>query len=123
MARIVHVVDDDEAVRDSLDALLSLHGLDVHGYGSAAEFVAHLSADGQADDDDRACLLLDMHMPGTDGLALAGMLRDRAPALPIIMITGRSDDALRRRAAAAGIRCLLDKPVDHATLLAVIEAI
>jgi len=122
MARIVHVVDDDEAVRDSLDALLSLHGLDVHGYGSAAEFVARLPADSRADDD-RACLLLDMHMPGTDGLALAGMLRDRAPALPIIMITGRSDDTLRRRAAAAGIRCLLDKPVDHATLLAAIEAI
>lgn len=122
MARIVHVVDDDEAVRDSLDALLSLHGLDVHGYGSAAEFVARLPVGGQADDD-RACLLLDMHMPGTDGLALAGMLRERAPALPIIMITGRSDDALRRRAAAAGIRCLLDKPVDHATLLAAIEAI
>lgn len=121
MARIVHVVDDDEAVRDSLDALLSLHGLDVHGYGSAAEFVARLPADGRVDDD-RACLLLDMHMPGTDGLALAGILRDRAPALPIIMITGRSDDALRRRAAAAGIRCLLDKPVDQAALLAAIEA-
>jgi two-component system response regulator FixJ len=116
MARIVHVVDDDEAVRDSLDALLSCHGLDVRGYGSAAEFVASLPVE------DEDCLLLDMHMPGTDGLALAGILRDRAPTLPIIMITGRSDDLLRQRAAAAGIRCLLDKPVEQATLLAAIDA-
>lgn len=115
MVRIVHVVDDDEAVRDSLDALLTCHGLDVKGYGSAAEFVACLPV-GRQD-----CLLLDMHMPGTDGLALAGMLRDCAPALPIIMITGRSDELLRRRAAAAGIRCLLDKPIEQATLLAAIE--
>lgn len=118
MARIVHVVDDDEAVRDSLDALLTCHGLDVHGYGSAAEFVACLPVPPDGD----ACVLLDMHMPGTDGLTLAGLLRDQAPALPIIMITGRSDDALRRRAAAAGISCVLDKPVDQATLLAAIEA-
>jgi two-component system response regulator FixJ len=116
MARIVHVVDDDEAVRDSLDALLTCHGLDVRGYGSAAEFVASLPVDAQD------CLLLDMHMPGTDGLTLASILRDRAPALPIIMITGRSDDLLRQRAAAAGIRCLLDKPVEQATLLAAIDA-
>jgi two-component system response regulator FixJ len=116
MARIVHVVDDDEAVRDSLDALLSCHGIDVRGYGSAAEFVASLPVD--RDD----CVLLDMHMPGTDGLQLAGMLRARAPALPIIMITGRSDEMLRQRAAAAGIRCLLDKPVDQSILLAAIDA-
>lgn len=116
MARIVHVVDDDEAVRDSLDALLSCHGLDVRGYGSAAEFVAALPVDSSA------CLLLDMHMLGTDGLALARILRQRAPALPIIMITGRSDEALRRRAAEVGIRCLLDKPLDQTVLLAAIEA-
>lgn len=114
MARIVHVVVNDDAVRDSIDALLSSHGIGMRGYPTADALVAALPL--AAPD----CLLLDIHMLGTDGIVLASQLREAAPDLPIILMSGRADDRLRRRAAAAGVRCLLDKPLDQDLLLAAI---
>src|SRR5262245_62077208 len=110
-AAIVHVVDDDEAVRDSLRALLESYGFDVHSYASAQEFlvVTALIPTG--------CVLLDLHMPGMDGLELLDRLQARGSKLPVIVLTGRSDSVLRERVVRAGALTLLDKPVADQILL------
>ena len=108
---VVHVVDDDEAVRDSMGALLESPGLKVHGYASAREFL--LTNPKQR----CGCMLLDLHMPGMGGLELLDLLRAEGSKLPVIAITGRSDDLLRERAARAGAVILLDKPVAEDILL------
>jgi FixJ family two-component response regulator len=105
------VVDDDEAVRDSMRAVLESFGIDVSDYSSAGDFLARATApiDG--------CMLLDLHMPGMSGLELLELIRRRGWDLPVIVITGRSDDLLRERALRAGVVALLDKPVEEATLM------
>jgi len=108
---VVHVVDDDEAVRDSMRALLESHGFNVRDYASARDFliVAPLTPMG--------CVVLDLHMPGMSGLELLDTLHARGYRLPIIVLTGRSDIALRQRVIRAGALILLDKPVADETLL------
>ena len=99
------IVDDDEAVADSLQALLETFGFNVQSYGSGSEFLA--------DEGHRAagCLLIDQHMPGTSGLDVVDNLRKRGIRLPTILISGRLDASTRQRATRLGIRELLDKPV------------
>ena len=108
---VVHVVDDDEAVRDSMRALLESHGFNVRDYASARDFlvVTPLKPMG--------CVVLDLHMPGMSGLELLDTLHARGYRLPIIVLTGRSDIALRQRVIRAGALILLDKPVADETLL------
>ena len=113
--RLVHIVDDDAAVRDSLRALLESCGLAVCDYASGRDFLDH-GADSQA-----GCVVLDIHMPGLSGLELLDILRAKHFALPVIVITGRSDPALRLRARVAGAVAVFDKPVDEAQLLGAIE--
>jgi two-component system, LuxR family, response regulator FixJ len=108
---IVHVVDDDEAVRDSTRALLESHGLEVRDYASAREFLFGTPLQ------PRGCMLLDLHMPGISGLELLDMLRARGSRIPVIVVTGRSDAALKERVVRAGALMLLDKPVADETLL------
>ena len=108
---IVHVVDDDEAVRDSMRALLESYGIEVRAYASAREFL--LASPAQP----KGCVLLDLHMPGMSGLELLETLQARGSKLPVIAITGRSDSMLKERAARAGAVALLDKPVRDDMLL------
>jgi FixJ family two-component response regulator len=105
----VIIVDDDEAVRRSLKFALELEGLDVHTYPSGAELLA-------ADLPATGCLVVDYYMPALNGVELIRRLRGRHVILPAILITAKATDDLRRRAAAAGIRQVLEKPLEDSSL-------
>ena len=108
---IIYVVDDDEAVRDSLRVLLESHGMTVEDFGSIAEFRrGHVAGR-------KACMILDLHLPGTSGLDYLAT-RDCSIPLPVIMITARGDAATRKRAREMGAQAFLDKPVSDEALIA-----
>ncbi len=107
---MVHVVDDDEAVRESLEALLIVAGYDVRSYGSAEDFLARAPDDG-------GCLLLDVNMPGMSGLDLLERLRASAQRRPVLVLTARRDNDLREQALALGASSFFLKPVPGDALL------
>jgi FixJ family two-component response regulator len=109
--RKVCVIDDDEAVRDSMRAVLESFGVDVSDYPSASDFLSRVTAPVNG------CMLLDLHMPGMSGLELLALMRQRGWDLPVIVMTGRSDDLLKERALRAGVVALLDKPINESTLM------
>ena len=112
----VFIVDDDEAVRDSLKLLLEAYGLGVKEYASCEAFVHDYRPQ------IRQCLVLDHHLPGKTGLELVESLeQDRAP-LPIILVTGQGDNTVKARAQAAGVVAYLKKPVMESRLLPLIYA-
>jgi FixJ family two-component response regulator len=117
MAKVlVSVVDDDQSVRESLASLCRSVGLGVKVFGSAEEFLG--SDQIQATD----CLILDMRMPGMDGLELQSHLNVSHPALPVVFITAHgSDDAMRLRALDAGAVDYLLKPLSEDEVLNAIE--
>lgn len=102
---LVLVVDDDLAVRESLKFALEVEGLEIHALGSGAELLAHPHLS-------RArCLVLDYGMPVMDGFAVLAQLRALNYGVPVILITGNVTDALCRRAAMAGVRHVIEKPL------------
>ena len=113
--RLVAVVDDDDAVRDSLQFLLEAAGFAVATYDSAARFL------NDARLDDVACLLVDQHMPDLTGLQLVALLRGQGVALPIALITGSYSADLERLARDLGVVAVLEKPLDDSVLLDFIE--
>ena len=115
--RLVYVVDDDEAVRDSLGFLLETAGLRVVTYGSAAQFL------NEARLDELGCLVVDQHMPELTGLQLITRLRRQGVTLPIALITGSPSGDLIRLAREVGVSGVLEKPLDDAALLAFIEGV
>ena len=101
----IHIVDDDEAVRFALRMLVESCGWQARVYGSAAEYLgAPLPAAGPA------CLVLDLDMPGMNGVELLQQLTAERRALPTVVITGFADSPLAARARHAGVRTLLKKP-------------
>jgi FixJ family two-component response regulator len=115
-AATVYLVDDDDAVRDSLKTLLESYGLEVRDFSSASEFLA------TAADWETGCLVLDLHLPVVSGLDLLTMLRKRKVSLPVVLITGRGDKETKERALLAGAVAFLDKPVSEDALMAAIDA-
>jgi RNA polymerase sigma factor (sigma-70 family) len=111
----VYVVDDDEAVRDSLEFLLEGAGFRVACYDSAERFLA--GYDPQA----IACLVLDVRMPGKSGLELQQLLIERGAPLPIVFITGHGDVPMAVEAMKHGAADFLEKPFDQAQLRATVE--
>src|SRR4051812_22533961 len=112
----VLIVDDDAAVRKALKFALELEGLDVRTYDSGRSLLA-----------DRAlpkmgCLVIDQFMPKMRGLDLVKRLRARAVQLPTIIITANLTDDLRRNAESAGVRAILEKPLDDSALIDSIKA-
>jgi two-component system, LuxR family, response regulator FixJ len=112
---MVHLIDDDYAVRDSLKTLLESHGLKVRDYGSALDFLAECGVG-------RGCLVLDLHLPAVSGLDLLGMMVQRKIRLPVVFVTGRNEEGTRARAMNAGAVAFLDKPVREEVLLAAVRA-
>jgi two-component system response regulator FixJ len=110
----VYLVDDDDAVRDSLIILLESHGIEVRAYESCAEFLAGYVAEANS------CLVLDQHLPTMSGLDLLESRAATRLSLPVVMISGRADPAIRARALAAGALAVLDKPFEDKVLLAAI---
>lgn len=82
--RPVYIVDDDEAVRDSIRLLLESSGFAAQEFASADLFLKSETAD-------MGCLLLDLHMPGISGLELLRLLRSRGIRRPVIVVSGRRD--------------------------------
>lgn len=107
----VYIVDDDAAVRDALGLLLSLHGYSTAFFADSAAFLQACSSDM------RGCLLLDIRMPGMDGLALQKVLREKNPDLPVIIITGHGDVDSAREAFRADAVDFLEKPLQEAQLV------
>ncbi len=114
--RIVHIVDDDAAVRQSLAFLLGSAGLTVRLYDSASAFLAELSAVKSG------CLVTDVRMPGMTGIELLQQLRARACGLPAIVITGHGDVPLAVEAMKAGAIDFIEKPFDQEALLHAVHA-
>jgi two-component system response regulator FixJ len=111
----IFLVDDDSAVRDSLRLLLEAHGLAVKEFASGSE----LLQDGTLRLGD--CLVCDVHMPIVSGLDLIEALARRGAAAPTILITGRADAAIHRRAEAVGAFLVLEKPFDGTVLIEAID--
>lgn len=107
----VFIVDDDEAVRDSLSFLMQSVGLKTESFDSADSFL-------QASPTQHAgCLLLDIRMPGMSGLELQGVLEERNIRLPVIFISGHADVPMAVRALKAGAFDFVEKPFNDQLLL------
>ena len=113
---LMAIVDDDDALRTSLDDLLQSVGLRVQGFASAEAFLQVQHAP------ETACLLLDVRLPGMNGLELQRQLVAAHWAMPIIFVTAYADDDVRTRALAAGAVAFLYKPCREEDLLHAIEA-
>lgn len=111
----IYIVDDDDAVRDSVRILLEALGYDVRVFASGPEFLA--SFDGRHG----ACLILDINMPDMDGLEVLDAVDTGWPGLPVIMITGRGDGASKVQALRNGAIVLLEKPFGDVALVRSIE--
>ncbi|MFO1302092.1 MAG: response regulator [Burkholderiales bacterium] len=112
----VFLVDDDAGVRRSLSRVLRQEGFEVQGYESAEAFLA------RPDKSARGCLVLDVTMPGLDGLELQRRLSDAGHTLPIVFLTGYGDIPMSVRAIKAGAADFLTKPVASETLVAAVRA-
>jgi two-component system response regulator FixJ len=113
---VVHVIDDDDAVRESLSFLLKTSGLAVRTYENATAFLR---------DDPKAksgCIVTDVRMPDISGLDLLRRLRELHVGLPVIVITGHGDVPLAVEAMKAGALDFLEKPFDDDALLTSVNA-
>ncbi len=114
---MIFVVDDDEAVRDSLRLSLEAVGYVVETHSSGVDFLGAVIV-GR-----RGCLVLDAHMPDLDGVeVLKALQRDRI-ALPAILITGRGDARMEADATRASVVAIIDKPIRAELLLETINCI
>jgi two-component system response regulator FixJ len=101
---IVFIVDDDEAIRDSMAAIVQSLGFDTQGFSSAEDFLS------RGDTSRRGCLLLDVRMPGMSGLELHAQLVADGVVLPVIFISGHDDIANRNTETQSGVVAYLEKP-------------
>jgi FixJ family two-component response regulator len=110
----VYVIDDDDAVRDSIRVLLECEDFRVVDFASATDFLR------QAPQDRHGCILTDMHMPGMTGVELIGEIQRRDPTIPIIAMTGRPDRTMEETVEEVD-GTLLVKPFRPGELVATIS--
>ena len=111
----VFVVDDDDAMRDSLDFLLSSAGCAVRTFDAADRLLEALT------DNNCGCVVSDVRMPGIDGLELLRRIKAARPSLPVVIITGHDSDETRAKALAGRPAAYLRKPVNDQILLDAIQ--
>src|SRR5437667_11056416 len=111
----VAVVDDEEPVRKVLRRLLRAAGLAVQCFPSGQAFLDSIATT-RPD-----CVVLDLHMPGLNGLQVLAQLQSCRPSLPTIVITGHDEPQTRELCLSAGASAYLRKPLDDATLLETID--
>ena len=110
-SKLIAIIDDDEAMQDSLRDLLEAAGLAARCFGSAEEFLKS-DLHGKA-----ACLIVDIRMPKMSGLELQARLKEQECNVPIIFITAHGDARMRIQAMRRGAVEFLAKPFDHQLLL------
>ena len=113
---LISIVDDDDALRNSLDNLMRSVGFRAQGFPSAEAFLSSNQVH------DTACLILDVRLPGMNGLELQRKIVAENWRLPIIFITSHADDDARARALEAGAVAFLYKPCREEDLLNAIDA-
>jgi two-component system response regulator FixJ len=115
MSEMIFIVDDDQAVRESLELLLESEGLVSRGFASPQELL-----DGcRPSNDDR--LIVDVDMPGMNGIELLQRLRADGLSPRAVVITGQPSTFVRQQAFAAGAMAFLEKPVDADRLVALVR--
>jgi two-component system response regulator FixJ len=112
---VVHLIDDDEAVRQALAFLLAASGFAVRVHESAASFLDAIATV------QPGCVVTDVRMPGVDGLELQRQLKARRLGLPVIVMTGHGDVPLAVEAMKAGAVDFLEKPFEDEALLSAIR--
>ena len=113
--RVVHIVDDEETIRKALSFTLRTAGVAVEAYAAGPEFLL------SAEDAEKGCVVLDMHMPDMDGLQVQAELTRRGIDMPVVVLTGNGDPTLAVQAMKAGAADFLAKPVEKAALLGAID--
>lgn len=112
---VVHVLDDDDAMRDSLAFLLDCAGFEVRSYDSALAFLEGVETM------ERGCIVTDIRMPGMSGLELVERLKELRIEDPVIVITGHGDVPLAVQAMKAGVSDFIEKPFGDDTILSAIR--
>lgn len=115
--RFIAVVDDDEAVRSSLELLLSVSGHRTAGYASAADFLAESNLCRVAG------LILDQHMPKETGLQLLARLRGQGWYRPVLLVTGSPSSEITDRASNLGVERVLEKPISDELLFQFVDSL
>jgi len=113
---VIHVIDDDAAMRESLAFLLDVNGFSPRIHESADAFLSETKLDIPN------CVISDIRMPGINGIELVRKLKDRGSSCPVILITGHGDVALAVEAMKAGAVDFIEKPFDDVALLGAIRA-
>jgi two-component system response regulator FixJ len=112
---VVHLIDDDEGVRQAVAFLLTTSGFAVRTYESAVAFLGAIASV------QPGCIVTDVRMPGMDGLALQRALKERGVGLPVIVVTGHADVPLAVEAMKSGAVDFIEKPFNDDTLLSAIK--
>jgi two-component system response regulator FixJ len=113
--RLVHLVDDDAAIRRSVGFMLKTSGHRVESYESGADLLKSSASLSEG------CILLDIRMPGMDGLEVQQALQDKGIGLPVIIMTGHGDVSLAVKAMKAGAVDFIEKPFEKQALLASLD--
>lgn len=109
--QVVHLIDDDEAVRESIGFVLDIHDFRVRTYASALEFLDGVDAA------EAGCVVTDVRMPGMSGMDLVRKMKELEIDLPVVVITGHADVPLAVAAMRAGVVDFLEKPFENEALL------
>jgi FixJ family two-component response regulator len=111
----IAVVDDEVAFRKAISRLLRIRGMEVESFSSGTDFLQFVQK--RRPD----CLVLDVHLPGLNGLELQDRLAEAGISLPVVLVTGRDEPEARNRGMAAGAAAFLLKPLDERDLMNAIE--